>query len=309
MRCCQTNGTNTVDTNWLDDFLSLMREGNFSKAAQSRGVTQPAFSRRIHALEAWVGTSLFDRSSHKIKLSAAGERFQPGASEIIRLLAASRDDARSAADYGKQSLHFAATHALSITFFPLWLRAVGEAMPPSASIHLTADNMLACEQSMIDGKVHFLICHHHPAAGWRLDPGSFHSVVLGHDVLIPVANPQVAALGFNAGQKYLAYTPESGIGRILQAVWASTTPMYRLRRDETIFSSHLATVLAAMAREGRGVAWVPHSLVAPQLDEGSLVRMGAQEDDVPIEVRMFRPRGRQSQIAEAFWKHLAKTTG
>jgi DNA-binding transcriptional LysR family regulator len=40
-----------------------------------RHVTQPAFSRRIQSLEAWLGTDLIDRTSSPTRLTAAGEVF------------------------------------------------------------------------------------------------------------------------------------------------------------------------------------------------------------------------------------------
>ena len=45
-----------MDLNWLEDFLALAEHRNFSRAAEARNVTQPAFSRRIRAMEEWVGT-------------------------------------------------------------------------------------------------------------------------------------------------------------------------------------------------------------------------------------------------------------
>ncbi|WP_163468518.1 LysR family transcriptional regulator, partial [Klebsiella michiganensis] len=43
-----------VETKWLEDFVSLAETRSFSRSAQLRHVTQPAFSRRIQALEAWA---------------------------------------------------------------------------------------------------------------------------------------------------------------------------------------------------------------------------------------------------------------
>ena len=40
-----------MDTKWLEDFVSLAETRSFSRSAQLRHVTQPAFSRRIQALE------------------------------------------------------------------------------------------------------------------------------------------------------------------------------------------------------------------------------------------------------------------
>ncbi len=53
----------SMNLSWLDDFLALAASGNFSRAAEERHMTQPAFSRRIRALEEWLGAELFDRSS------------------------------------------------------------------------------------------------------------------------------------------------------------------------------------------------------------------------------------------------------
>ena len=39
-----------METKWLEDFVSLAETRSFSRSAQLRRVTQPAFSRRIQAL-------------------------------------------------------------------------------------------------------------------------------------------------------------------------------------------------------------------------------------------------------------------
>ncbi|MCT6920371.1 MAG: LysR family transcriptional regulator, partial [Bifidobacteriales bacterium] len=40
---------------WLKDFLELARTRSFTKAAENRHVTHPAFGRRIKLLEEWAG--------------------------------------------------------------------------------------------------------------------------------------------------------------------------------------------------------------------------------------------------------------
>ena len=46
---------------WLEDFITLAQERSFTRAAELRHVTHPAFGRRIRALEAWAGTPLIKR--------------------------------------------------------------------------------------------------------------------------------------------------------------------------------------------------------------------------------------------------------
>ena len=68
---------------WLEDFLALAATGNFSRAAQDRHVTQPAFSRRVRALEEWLGVDLFDRSGQPARLTPAGVWFEDMARELL----------------------------------------------------------------------------------------------------------------------------------------------------------------------------------------------------------------------------------
>ena len=51
-----------MDLNWLRDFECLARTLNFTRAAEDRNITQSAFSRRIKALESWVGAPLINRA-------------------------------------------------------------------------------------------------------------------------------------------------------------------------------------------------------------------------------------------------------
>jgi len=84
-----------MDTKWLEDFISLAETRSFSRSAQFRHVTQPAFSRRIQSLEAWAGVELVDRSSYPTQLTPAGTTFYRHAVEILQSLHISRAQLRS----------------------------------------------------------------------------------------------------------------------------------------------------------------------------------------------------------------------
>ena len=72
-----------MDTKWLEDFVSLAQTRSFSRSAQLRHVTQPAFSRRIQALEGWAGVDLVDRSIYPTRLTPAGDTFLAQAQEML----------------------------------------------------------------------------------------------------------------------------------------------------------------------------------------------------------------------------------
>ena len=127
-----------MNLSWLDDFLALAASGNFSRAAEERHMTQPAFSRRIRALEEWLGVVLFDRSVAPGHAHRDRRVVPPVAQEILARVARVPDEARAVADASSATLRFAATHALSFTFLPAWLRSL-ESRTTVGPIQLVSD--------------------------------------------------------------------------------------------------------------------------------------------------------------------------
>jgi LysR family transcriptional regulator, hypochlorite-specific transcription factor HypT len=179
----------TLDLAYLLDFKALAETGSFSRAAFARNVTQPAFSRRIRALEDWVGAPLFNRGGTPVTLTNAGRAIEPAFEQAMRGIMQGQADARAAAARESSALHFAATHVLSFTFFPNWLRGL-EGGQPLEAIQLSSDTLSACEGLIQEGRVQFLLCHHHAAAPVRLDPSRFLSIRVGSDTLSLVAAPE-----------------------------------------------------------------------------------------------------------------------
>lgn len=60
--------------NDLVAFISVAREGSFTRAAARLGVTQPALSQAINGLETRMAIRLLTRTTRSVSLTAAGER-------------------------------------------------------------------------------------------------------------------------------------------------------------------------------------------------------------------------------------------
>ncbi len=300
-----------MDLIWLEDFVALADTLNFSRAAELRYVTQPAFSRRIRALEQWLGTPLFKRSRQGVQFTPAGEHFRTQAAVLVRSMHQLRSETLEVAGRSTPSLTFAATHVLSFTFFPEWIRGNAE-MPGLGGFNLVSDTMRACEKMMVLGASQFLLCHHHARMRLMLEPSQFRSVVVGGDVLLPLCAPRAEGrpywpLGERGGARtpYLGYSADSGLGRIL-AGHAPAASM--LARMAPVLTSDLAATLLAMARAGDGVAWLPRSLAARDLQDGQLVEAAPTLPalQIPIEIRLFRPVARLPRSAETLWAFVAE---
>lgn len=294
-----------MNLSWLEDFLALAASGHFSRAAEERHMTQPAFSRRIRALEAWLGTELFDRSSQPATLTASGRWFTDVANELLVRVARVPGEARAVAQAQATTLRFAATHALSFTFLPGWLRRLerGRAMGPIA---LVSDVFARGEAMLLQGQVQFLLCHAHERSPSDLQVNGYPFCRVGTDWLIPVAVPDAAGqpqhrLPVAAGDAApaLVYSAESGLGRILRDVLPDRLAM------PGIVQADLASVLRTMALDGRGVAWLPDSLIADDLAAGRLVDAAPLAARIELEIRLYRDRSPLGQAAEAFWADVS----
>jgi DNA-binding transcriptional LysR family regulator len=293
---------------WLEDFLVLAATGNFSRAAEERHMTQPAFSRRVRALEEWLGTDLFDRSVQPARLTETGEWFRSVAQDLLSQVARVPGEARSVAEARSNTLRFAATHALSLTFLPQWLRGL-ESSIALGPVQLMSDVLQRCEASLLQSKVQFVLAHAHPLAQGPLEAAGHPSVQIGGDLLIPVSAPDAQGRPRHALPErgaavvpLLNYSEESGLGRIVRGVvGAALEPL----PVQVVFTAHLASVLRTLVLDGRGLAWLPQSLIEDDLAAGRLEAATGDGWRIPLEIRLYRDRAPLARAAEAFWAQAA----
>src|ERR671930_88217 len=74
-----------MDTRQLAAFCAVVERQSFSQAASRLGVTQPAVSLQVRALETRLGTQLLDRSGRRVVPTEAGMRLYRGAQRLLAL--------------------------------------------------------------------------------------------------------------------------------------------------------------------------------------------------------------------------------
>lgn len=292
---------------WLEDFLALAATGNFSRAADERHSSQPAFSRRIRALEAWIGFDLVDRSTQPASLTEVGEWFRGVAQALLARVSRLPNDAKHVAEANSETLRLASTHALSFTFLPRWLQPL-QASAGLTSVQLMSDVMRQCETWMQQSKVQFVLSHAHPQARSTLDSDAYLSLQVGEDILLPVSSPDAQgkprhaiARGGAAPVPMLRYSDESGLGRILQSVLDGRLSAYA---THAVFTAHLGSVLRAMAIDGHGIAWLPKTLIEDDLTQGTLVIAGEPHWCVALQIKLYRTHELVGHLAERFWQSV-----
>jgi DNA-binding transcriptional LysR family regulator len=74
-----------MDTRQLRAFCTVVERRSFSQAAERLGVTQPAVSLQVRALEKRLGVQLLDRSGRRVEPTEAGARLYRGAQRLLSL--------------------------------------------------------------------------------------------------------------------------------------------------------------------------------------------------------------------------------
>ncbi len=296
-----------MDIKWLEDFISIANTGNFSKSAEQRHVTQPTFSRRIRALEDWLGTPLIDRSSYPARLTPSGLAFRETAEEAIRILFQARADFRHEQATRRGALSFTALHSIALTFFPSWISELKETLG-LGNTRMSAGNVHDCVDSFVSGNYDFLICYVHEAAPILLDPQRYPSHILSQELLIPVSAADEGGkpyFTFDGTAKspvaYLSHSDDAYANRIVELVIENK----KLKRTlEIVHEDPMAESLKRMTLQGNGLCWLPKSIIRRELEDGRLVRCTDASFDIHLDISIFRSLDRSRPNVSQLWQYI-----
>jgi DNA-binding transcriptional LysR family regulator len=295
-----------MDFRWLQDFLSLAEAGNFTSAAEARHSSQPAFSRRIKSLETWLGVELIDRTRYPTVLTAAGERFQAHAAELVRKMIDSRAELQGEPTSGGEIITFALPHALASSRFPGWWKDWRESAG-NPSCRLIANHVHDTVTAFVAGLADVLICFHHAQQPIHLDQEHYHGIALGTEGLKPYAASRRGQPAFTlpgtskSPVSLLNYSSGAFLGRMVDLILQSAGEKLH---GVTVFESGLADALLGMTIAGHGVAWLPECTAAPAVAAGSLRVAGDERWALPLTIYAYCDRDRATPAVNKLMSHL-----
>jgi len=297
-----------VELKWLEDFITLAKLGNFSSAAEMRNVTQPAFSRRIQALESWLGTDLFDRSTTPITLTEGGKLFLPHATQIASGIYSVRHEFSGIASRAERTLRIITLHTLANHFIPN-LISMTRAYELPINFQITPD-VRGIENhivQLLSDDVDILITYD------RLDmpqlsshKGTVQKILLAQEVIVPVIHRDLFhSLEKNfAGEvsepiPYLLYSGDSFSQSLLRPIIEKLS--WRL---EPVYENSLGEGLLNMALLQGGLAWVPQSLAQDGIESGVLKKVGDQSAEARIGIFAYCRQSTFTPAQSQFWDRM-----
>ena len=298
-----------MDISLFKDLDRLNRTGNFSQAAELSHLSQSAFSRRIQSLERWVGAVLVDRSRQPVKLTAAGQQMlEAGLQAHSRIESVRSQILEMLSLPDRYVVTFGAQHSIGWRLFPTWLQAFEEAYGPILT-RLRADDLPHCMRDLQKGNVDFVIAYSDAGADDRNRARlpAVERIVIGRDRLIPVCRPASDGTPIFDLQSrdirtpFLQFGDAAPLGQLLLPLLQEIGLKDRLR---TVYENSMAGALRIRARDGSGVAWLPESLILPDLSSGVLVRTGPAEWQVELSIDLHRIKEHSNRLTRAIWSFL-----
>jgi DNA-binding transcriptional LysR family regulator len=301
-----------MEIGWLEDFISLASTGNFSRSADERNISQSAFSRRVRALEHWLGTDLIDRSRFPTTLTPAGHAFYQTALDVVRILHRERAEFRGMVKRDARTIRICATHTLAIHFAPAWISALRQADGTGElNVKMIAADLHDCGQALMEGACDLVLAFNTNAVPSMFSMARFEAASIGSDVVTPVSatNEDASArhvIDAAQGDSFplLAYSHNSYLGRLLGSALESWNLSQRARPS---YESSLVEALKGMALAGEGIAWLPRSSISSELTAGRLVPCARHADyDLRVEIRAYRRAERERSIVEHVWRAITE---
>ncbi len=293
-----------MDLKALEDFICLAETGSFSKAAEKRFVTQPAFSRRIKSLENWFGAELVDRSQFPTRLTANGEMVLKTAREIVSGLSNCKNQVTRANQDSNNLVKFAMPHNLSIGFFPKWRQRIQSVVGDSI-IHVVTGNIHDTAQLLDANNCDLVIFYQfEQLKGFGLKEDKFKRIIIGDDKLIPVCKPDSNGKptikidkSLNTKLPYIGWSSPTLVSHSLDLLFQQSEFSTRLKLR---YENQLAAALRQEVLAGTGFAWLPESLIRNELEQSILVR-SSDNYDLSMQIGIACNQTHYSETVTRLW--------
>lgn len=143
-----------VELKQLKHFVAVADDGGISAAARRLGLTQPALSRQIKALEEDLGVMLLDRGARSFALTPAAETLVADARKLLEYCEAMTARVRSAAT--GRPLRIGYSPSLASDFLPFTIERFTQ-LHPGVRVSLHDVSSLEMQQSVLAGKLDLMV--------------------------------------------------------------------------------------------------------------------------------------------------------
>ncbi len=293
-----------MDTRQLAAFCAVVDRRSFSQAADRLGVTQPAVSLQVRALEKRLGTQLLDRSGRRVEPTEAGWRLYRGAQKLLALEEQIESDVASTVDGElRGNLVLGASTGPAAIVVPLLL---GEFQRENPGVHVSltvSDTHTVVERVAARELELGIVGASRRHRGVRFEPFFADEVILacppGHRFA-----GQTISLDELREEPLILMQEGAGVRQIVED--ALRRRGVRLRDLDVRLELGLQESVRRAVQAGYGVTFISRTAVESDLEAGTLTEARVQGLEATREISLAYASGRaRSRVADAFVEFAA----
>ena len=158
-------------------FLTIVKYGSFTEAAQALSVSQPAISKQIRQLEAELGCSLFTRSGRTLSLTEAGQAYHAYFQQCRFQLDLLKNRLEEPKKDGKPTIRIAYPEDVDPSYFRDKIQNAAAAMRTPVRLEFSCYPEAELTNLLTDGKIDLILTGTRPdEAGQPLSGHPFFEV-------------------------------------------------------------------------------------------------------------------------------------
>jgi len=288
-----------MDTRQLHAFCEVVERRSFSQAAERLGVTQPAVSLQVRALEKRLGTQLLDRSGRRVEPTEAGLKLYRSAQRLLALEEeiVSELAEEATGDLGGTFAIGASTGPGGVVLSTLLCR-FAEAHP-GLHVALSVFDTQTVIERVADRSLELGVVGAAPRhRGVEYEPFVRDSVVL----VCPPGHPftgRTVTLAELREQNLILMQEGAGVRQMLEEELRRAGT--RLRDLDVRIELGLQESVAHAVRAGYGVTFISRTSVEADLAAGTLAEARVEGLELEREIHLVRATGRtETRAARAF---------
>lgn len=277
--------------------VAVADTGGFTRAAERCLVVQSALSHQIAKLEKELGARLFERTSRRVRLTAAGAAFLPAARQALDAAERARAEVAAATGEIRGALTIGTISTVTAVDLPGVMRTYHQAHPQVRvvlQVNRSERTVVEVREGTMD--VAFIgALHSFEARGVRE-----HVLARGeHVAILPPGHPLADSGPTDLRRLSREVFVDFGSGTAARAQTEEAFGAAGLQRD-VAFEVSSVELMISFVRSGLGIALLPNAFVR-QL---SGVRVLPVRDAPVREERLIWSAGRPSPAASAFLAQL-----
>ncbi|HWF73227.1 MAG TPA: LysR family transcriptional regulator [Solirubrobacteraceae bacterium] len=242
----------------LEHFVAVAEEESFTRAARRLSYVQSALSVSIQSLERELGVRLFDRTTHRVALTDAGDALLPHARQTLASVDQTRDVAAAVKGVLRGTVRIGMMQSFSFVDVPDLLGRFHREYPAvEILVRPSAGGSQAIVEDLRTGglDIAFVSAVGHPVGVSTTELGVEELNLVGTAELLPSARRKIE-LSALAGASFVDFPPGWGIRTAVDQGFAAAN----VTRQVTIEVADVNTCLQLVGA-GLGVAVLPRSLL------------------------------------------------